>query len=151
MLEDGWHDGVPTPGPAGTSLSRTPFASTHGGSWGSGSRASIPERPGRRRRQTGLRRAEEMDCGPQQDWCKGELQRVGCAEKPEKIGFLPPVSKTLSPHPLDNLVLGGITSSGVWPALQAVATPPWSPVSASQPGPNSSLSCGYLFLSPRPQ
>lgn len=49
----------------------------------------------------------------------------------------------------DNLVLGGITGSGVWPALQAVATPPLSPVSASLPGPNSSLSCGHLYLSPQ--
>ena len=30
------------------------FAGTHGGSWGSGSKASIPVRPGRRRRKTGL-------------------------------------------------------------------------------------------------
>lgn len=50
--------------------------------------------------------------------------------------------------PPDNLVLGGITGSGVWPALQAVATPPLSPVLASLPGPNLSLSCGHLYLSP---
>lgn len=59
-LEDGWHAGVLTPGPARASLSRTSFTSTHGGSWGTGSRASVPEKPGRTRKQIGLQWAEEL-------------------------------------------------------------------------------------------
>lgn len=110
-LEDGWHAGVLTPGPARSSLSRTSVTSTHGGSWGSGSRASVSEKPGRTRKQTGLQWTEELCSRLSRTSAKESLNAWG-GQRCQSGSNSTSITKTLSPHCPDKLVLGGITGLG---------------------------------------